>query len=64
MFVVVSSQTFVFYATMFARMFKLIFSIQSCEFYLCAKLEYRIKHLQTSTVSIQRIKENKIITTW
>ncbi len=38
-------------------------SIQSCEFNLWAKLLYRIKHLRTSTVSIQRVKENKI-TSW
>ncbi len=31
-------------------------------FNFCAKLEYHIKHLQISTVSIQRVKENKIIT--
>ncbi len=34
--------------------------IQSCELNLCAKLEYRIKLLRISTVSIQR--EHKIIT--
>ncbi len=39
-------------------------SIQSCKFNLCTTLEYRIKHLRISTVSIQWIKENKIVTSW
>ncbi len=36
-------------------------SIQSCKFNLYAKLEYCIKHFRTSTVSIQWVKDNKII---
>ncbi len=32
-------------------------------FNLCAKLEYHI-NLRISSVSIQRVKENKIVTIW
>ncbi len=35
-------------------------TILRCESNLCSKLEYRIKHMQISTVSIQRVRENKI----